>query len=86
MGGGERTGGGRGREGEGEGGLGGGAFGGGRRGGKGGGSFFFHFGGRAEGVKFEDGGGFRGLGARGLGGQGVCFLLSYSFSFFLFWG
>ena len=51
MGGGERTGGERGREGEGEGGLGGGASGGGRRqGGKGGGSFFFHFGGRVEGV------------------------------------
>ena len=57
WGGGEQTGGERGREGEGEGGLGGGAFGGGRRwGGKGGGSFFSHFGGRAEGVGGGEGG------------------------------
>ena len=47
----------RGRGGEGEGGLGGCAFGGGRRqGGKGGGSFFSHFGGRAEGVGRGGGG------------------------------
>ena len=39
-----------------------------------------------EGGKFEDGSGFRGLGAGGFGGRGVCLLLSYSFPFFSFLG